>query len=108
MVTYFSCCHEITFIVKILLGKALSLEKLREYKLSLDTFQHALKLDNSGSPQCRSDILSGIQRVMQHALPSTFTPFNTVLPQVAHPISSESVVWQISQDLWLKEFMGSA
>jgi hypothetical protein len=90
------------------LGKALSFEKLREYKLSLDVFQHALKLDNTNSSQCRPDILNGIQRVMQQALPSNFTPFNTVLPQIAHPVSSESVVWQISQDLWLKEFIGSA
>ena len=53
-------------LVKIILGKAFTLERLKEYEESYDTFHRALGISMKSDGICREDILQGIQRVAKH------------------------------------------
>jgi len=63
--------------IKIVMGKAFTLEKLKEYDLSYNYFQHALGIAVcSKDLTCQEDILEGINRILKH---TSFTlPTSTI------------------------------
>ena len=102
--------NNLNFVVKILLGRALTLEKLKDYRLSYEIFQRALKLDENG--QCRNDIVSGLQRVVLFANPNMFCPnisYFSYYPNEANqqPNQYPAQMWQYGQEILIKEFFGN-
>jgi hypothetical protein len=53
-------------LVKIVLGKAYTMERLREYDDSFDAFKLALAL-STHTDTCREEIMEGIQRMAKHS-----------------------------------------
>jgi tetratricopeptide (TPR) repeat protein len=91
--------------VRLQIGKALTLEKLFEYRESFATFQRALKMQPTGSN--RDDVINGIKRLLPYVtIPTAVTTITTT--HVA-PLSYEQATfqtWQLNQDLIFKEFLG--
>jgi len=104
---------------KLMLGKALTLERLGEFQRAFELLQRALQYPNT--PQSKYDILSGMKRLLPH-LELASTAITTITPLPSVPLASMSPVpiapfhfetvpsyqWQINQEMMFKEFVGRA